>query len=76
MNPRKYPGIATLLLLLLPRHSGALPLQATANSLVGAQLRQALNLSPRRQAVFDLHIALLDAVETKTANVPNPSAGS
>lgn len=33
------------------------------SAIVGAQLRQTLNLSPRRQAVFDLHIALLDAVE-------------
>jgi DNA-binding FadR family transcriptional regulator len=33
------------------------------SSIVGAQLRQTLNTSPRRQAVFDLHIALLDAVE-------------
>lgn len=33
------------------------------SSIVGAQLRQTLNISPRRQAVFDLHIAWLDAVE-------------
>ena len=33
------------------------------SAIVGAQLRQTLNLSPRRQAVFDLHIALLAAVE-------------
>ncbi|RDS91350.1 FadR/GntR family transcriptional regulator [Pseudomonas fluorescens] len=33
------------------------------SAIVGAQLRQTLNLSPRRQAVFDLHIALLEAVE-------------
>ncbi|ANF84449.1 GntR family transcriptional regulator [Pseudomonas antarctica] len=33
------------------------------SAVVGAQLRQTLNISPRRQAVFDLHIALLDAVE-------------
>ncbi|WP_248752659.1 FadR/GntR family transcriptional regulator [Pseudomonas sp. MWU15-20650] len=33
------------------------------SAIVGAQLRQTLNISPRRQAVFDLHIALLDAVE-------------
>ena len=33
------------------------------SAIVGAQLRQTLNLSPRRQAVFDLHVALLDAVE-------------
>ena len=32
-------------------------------AIVAAQLRQTLNISPRRQAVFDLHIALLDAVE-------------
>jgi DNA-binding FadR family transcriptional regulator len=32
------------------------------SSIIGAQLRQTLNLSPRRQAVFDLHTALLDAV--------------
>ncbi|ROM57713.1 hypothetical protein BK648_02795 [Pseudomonas poae] len=31
-------------------------------AIVGARLRQTLNLSPRRQAVFDLHIALLDVV--------------
>jgi len=33
------------------------------SAIVGAQLRQTLNISPRRQAVFDLHVALLDAVE-------------
>ncbi|PSL91815.1 FadR/GntR family transcriptional regulator [Pseudomonas sp. R9.37] len=33
------------------------------SAVVAAQLRQTLNISPRRQAVFDLHIALLDAVE-------------
>lgn len=33
------------------------------SSIVGAQLRQTLNITPRRQAVFDLHIALLEAVE-------------
>jgi DNA-binding FadR family transcriptional regulator len=33
------------------------------SAIVGAQLRQTLNISPRRQAVFDLHIALLEAVE-------------
>lgn len=33
------------------------------SAIVGAQLRQTLNTSPRRQAVFDLHGALLDAVE-------------
>jgi DNA-binding FadR family transcriptional regulator len=33
------------------------------SAIVAAQLRQTLNISPRRQAVFDLHIALLDAVE-------------
>lgn len=32
------------------------------SSVVGAQLRQTLNIHPRRQAVFDLHIDLLDAV--------------
>ncbi|WP_219266721.1 FadR/GntR family transcriptional regulator [Pseudomonas sp. Xaverov 259] len=35
------------------------------SSIVGAQLRQTLNISPRRQAVFDLHITLLDAVENQ-----------
>ena len=35
------------------------------SAIVGAQLRQTLNLSPRRQAVFDLHVALLDAVENQ-----------
>ncbi|WP_438867686.1 FadR/GntR family transcriptional regulator [Pseudomonas sp. L1(2025)] len=35
------------------------------SSIVGAQLRQTLNISLRRQAVFDLHIALLDAVENQ-----------
>ncbi|AZE15511.1 Transcriptional regulator, GntR family [Pseudomonas chlororaphis subsp. aureofaciens] len=35
------------------------------SSVVGAQLRQTLNIHPRRQAVFDLHIALLDAVEQR-----------
>lgn len=33
------------------------------SSIVGAQLRQTLNIQPRRQAVFDLHGALLEAVE-------------
>ncbi|QLG95086.1 FadR family transcriptional regulator [Pseudomonas yamanorum] len=33
------------------------------SSIVGAQLRQTLNIKPRRQAVFDLHTELLDAVE-------------
>lgn len=33
------------------------------SAIVAAQLRQTLNISPRRQAVFDLHVALLDAVE-------------
>ncbi|OYU07842.1 MAG: GntR family transcriptional regulator [Pseudomonas sp. PGPPP1] len=33
------------------------------SAIVGAQLRQTLNITPRRQAVFDLHIALLEAVE-------------
>lgn len=33
------------------------------SSIVGAQLRQTLNIQSRRQAVFDLHGALLDAVE-------------
>ncbi|MFK3823695.1 FadR/GntR family transcriptional regulator [Pseudomonas yamanorum] len=33
------------------------------SSIVGAQLRQTLNIQPRWQAVFDLHGALLDAVE-------------
>jgi DNA-binding FadR family transcriptional regulator len=28
-------------------------------------LRQTLNIVPRRQEVFDLHIALLDAVEQR-----------
>ena len=35
------------------------------SSIVGAQLRQTLNISPRRQAVFDLHVELLDAVEQR-----------
>ncbi|KAA0949720.1 MULTISPECIES: FadR/GntR family transcriptional regulator [unclassified Pseudomonas] len=33
------------------------------SSIVGAQLRQTLNIKPRRQSVFDLHAELLDAVE-------------
>lgn len=33
------------------------------SSIIGAQLRQTLNIQPRRQAVFDLHGDLLDAVE-------------
>jgi DNA-binding FadR family transcriptional regulator len=33
------------------------------SSVVGAQLRQALHVTPRRQAVFDLHQHMLDAVE-------------
>jgi len=35
------------------------------SSVVGAQLRHCLNISPRRQEVFDLHIELLDAVEQR-----------
>ncbi|MCP1497779.1 DNA-binding FadR family transcriptional regulator [Pseudomonas migulae] len=35
------------------------------SSIIGAQLRQTLNISPRRQEVFDLHIELLDAVEQR-----------
>ncbi|MGE7960420.1 FadR/GntR family transcriptional regulator [Pseudomonas sp. NPDC089530] len=35
------------------------------SSVVGAQLRQSLNIHPRRQAVFDLHVDLLDAVEQR-----------
>ncbi|AZD59041.1 FadR/GntR family transcriptional regulator [Pseudomonas chlororaphis] len=35
------------------------------SGVVGAQLRQTLNIHPRRQAVFDLHIDLLDAVEQR-----------
>ena len=35
------------------------------SSIVGAQLRQTLNIVPRRQEVFDLHIELLDAVEQR-----------
>ena len=35
------------------------------SSVVGAQLRQTLSITPRRQEVFDLHIALLDAVEQR-----------
>ena len=33
------------------------------SSILGAQLRQTLNIKPRRQAVFDLHVELLNAVE-------------
>ncbi|MDN6862453.1 MULTISPECIES: FadR/GntR family transcriptional regulator [Pseudomonas] len=33
------------------------------SAIIGAQLRQTLSVSPRRQAVFDLHSALLEAVE-------------
>ena len=35
------------------------------SSIVGAQLRETLNIVPRRQAVFDLHVDLLDAVEQR-----------
>jgi DNA-binding FadR family transcriptional regulator len=35
------------------------------SSVVGAQLRHCLNIIPRRQEVFDLHIELLDAVEQR-----------
>ncbi|RON56796.1 FadR/GntR family transcriptional regulator [Pseudomonas frederiksbergensis] len=35
------------------------------SSIVGAQLRKSLNITPRRQEVFDLHIELLDAVEQR-----------
>jgi DNA-binding FadR family transcriptional regulator len=35
------------------------------SSVVGAQLRHCLNIIPRRQEVFDLHVELLDAVEQR-----------
>jgi DNA-binding FadR family transcriptional regulator len=35
------------------------------SSIVGAHLRQTLNISPRRQSVFDLHVELLEAVEQR-----------
>jgi DNA-binding FadR family transcriptional regulator len=35
------------------------------SSIVGAHLRQTLNITPRRQAVFDLHVELLEAVEQR-----------
>ena len=35
------------------------------SSVVGAQLRQTLSITPRHQAVFDLHVDLLDAVEQR-----------
>ena len=35
------------------------------SSVVGAQLRQTLSITPRRQEVFDLHVDLLDAVEQR-----------
>jgi DNA-binding FadR family transcriptional regulator len=35
------------------------------SSLLAAQLRTTLNITPRRQEVFDLHIDLLDAVEQR-----------
>jgi DNA-binding FadR family transcriptional regulator len=35
------------------------------SSVVGAHLRETLNITPRRQEVFDLHIELLDAVEQR-----------
>ena len=35
------------------------------SSVIGAQLRETLNIFPRRQEVFDLHIELLDAVEQR-----------
>ncbi len=35
------------------------------SSVIGAQLRQTLNITPRRQEVFDLHVELLDAVEQR-----------
>ncbi|MBZ9781438.1 FadR family transcriptional regulator [Pseudomonas sp. REP124] len=35
------------------------------SSVVGEQLRHCLNVTPRRQEVFDLHIELLDAVEQR-----------
>lgn len=35
------------------------------SSIIGAQLRQTLNITPRRQEVFDLHIELLYAVEQR-----------
>lgn len=34
-------------------------------STASAQLRETLNIVPRRQAVFDLHVDLLDAVEQR-----------
>ncbi|MFO2465123.1 FadR family transcriptional regulator [Pseudomonas sp. 15FMM2] len=39
------------------------------SSIVGAHLRQTLSAQPRRQAVFDLHGALLDAVEQQDAEL-------
>jgi len=35
------------------------------SSVVGEQLRHCLNITPRRQEVFDLHVELLDAVEQR-----------
>jgi DNA-binding FadR family transcriptional regulator len=46
------------------------------SAIVGAQLRQTLNISPRRQAVFDLHTACSMPWSSKTRNAPNPFAGS
>ncbi|CAH0186464.1 FadR/GntR family transcriptional regulator [Pseudomonas brassicacearum] len=33
------------------------------SSVIGAQLRQSLNITPRHQHVFDLHVEILEAVE-------------
>ena len=33
------------------------------SSVIGGALRQTLNITPRRQSVFDLHVQLLEAVE-------------
>ncbi len=33
--------------------------------MIAAALRQTLDITPRRQSVFDLHVALLDAVEQR-----------
>jgi hypothetical protein len=44
------------------------------SAIVGAQLRQTLNISPRRQAVFDLHTACsTPAARPGTRQIPLPA---
>lgn len=46
------------------------------SSVIGAQLRRSLNIVPRHQHVFDLHIEILEAVEQQDAQRPRPCVDS